>query len=136
MKFLTSETYPNKGLSIVSIEHKGKNYRGEAKLHPEDTWSEFTGCRFAEERAEIKALKDEYKQKRHDCDECRKFVTAVQQYAKFDPKSPSAKVMFRQLKCRIKEVNRLADEINKKEFNLRVAIRQQDRFNQKVTKVN
>lgn len=136
MKFLTSKTYPDRGLSIVYVKHKRNSYRGEAKLHPDDIWSEFTGCRFAEERAEIKALKNEYKQKKHDCDECKKFVAAVQQYAKFDPKDPSAKAMFRQLNCRIKEVNRLVDEINKKEFNLHVAIRQQDRFNQKVAKTD
>lgn len=134
MKFLTSKTYPDKGLSVVFVEHKGNNYRGEAKLHPDDTWSEFTGCRFAEERAEIKALKDEYKQKKHDCDECRKFAAAVQQYAKFNPDDPSARAMFRQLNRRIKEVNKLAGAINEKEFNLHVAIRQQDRFNQKVAK--
>lgn len=134
MKFLTSETYPDKGLSIVSVEHKGNNYQGSAKLHPDDVWSEFTGCRFAEERAEIKALKAEYKQKRHDCEECRKFVAAIRQYSKFNPEDPSAKAMFRQLNRRIREVNLLADEINRKEFNLRVAIRQQDKFNSKIIK--
>lgn len=134
MKFLTSETYPDKGLSIVSVEYKGNNYQGRAKLHPNDVWSEFTGCRFAEERAEIKALKAEYKQKRHDCEECRKFVAAVRQYSKFNPKDPSAKAMFRQLNCRIKEVNQLIDKINQKEFNLHVAIRQQDKFNSKIAK--
>lgn len=136
MKFLTSKTYPDKGLSVVFVEHKGNNYRGEAKLHPDDKWSKFTGCRFAEERAEIKALKDEYKQKKHDCEECRKFVAVVQQYAKFNPGDPSARAMFRQLNRRIKEVNNLADKINEKEFNLRIAIRQQDRFNQKIVKTD
>ena len=132
MRFLDSGTVKETGYSTVVIEHKGNKYVGQAKCHPDDTFSEFTGCRYAQERAEINALKDEWKQKKHDCDECRKYLIAVSQYAGFDKESSTAKAMFRQLNSRIKEVNKLAEIISKKQFNLQVAIKQQDSFNSKV----
>ena len=132
MRFLDSGTVKETGYSTVIIKHKGNEYVGQAKCHPDDTFSEFTGCRYAQERAEINALKDEWKQKKHDCDECRKYLIAVSQYAGFDKESSTAKAMFRQLNRRIKEVNKLAEIISKKQFNLQVAIKQQDSFNNKI----
>ena len=132
MRFLDSGTVKETGYSTVIIKHKGNEYVGQAKCHPDDTFSEFTGCRYAQERAEIKALKDDWKQKKHDCDECRKYLIAVSQYAGFDKESSTAKAMFRQLNRRIKEVNKLAEIISKKQFNLQVAIKQQDSFNNKI----
>lgn len=132
MRFLDSGTVKETGYSTVIIKHKGNEYVGHAKCHPDDTFSKFTGCRYAQERAEIRALKDEWKQKKHDCDECRKYLIAVSQYAGFDKESSTAKAMFRQLNRRIKEVNKLAEIISKKQFNLQVAIKQQDSFNSKI----
>ena len=132
MRFLDSSTVEEIGYSTVIIKHKGNEYVGQAKCHPDDTFSEFTGCRYAQERAEINALKDEWKQKKHDCDECRKYLIAVSQYAGFDKESSTAKAMFRQLNRRIKEVNKLAEIISQKQFNLQIAIRQQDGFNSKI----
>lgn len=132
MRFLDSGTVKETGYSTVIIKHKGNEYVGQAKCHPDDTFSEFTGCRYAQERAEINALKDEWKQKKHDCDECRKYLIAVSQYAGFDKESSTAKAMFRQLNRRIEEVNKLAEMISKKQFNLQVAIKQQDSFNSKI----
>ena len=132
MRFLDSSTVEEIGYSTVIIKHKGNEYVGQAKCHPDDTFSEFTGCRYAQERAEINALKDEWKQKKHDCDECRKYLIAVSQYTGFDKESSTAKAMFRQLNRRIKEVNKLAEIISQKQFNLQIAIRQQDGFNNKI----
>ena len=132
MRFLDSSTVEEIGYSTVIIKHKGNEYVGQAKCHPDDTFSEFTGCRYAQERAEINALKDEWKQKKHDCDECRKYLIAVSQYAGFDKESSTAKAMFRQLNRRIKEVNKLAEIISQKQFNLQIAIKQQDGFNNKI----
>ena len=132
MRFLDSGTVQETGYSTVIIKHKGNEYMGQAKCHPDDTFSEFTGCRYAQERAEIKALKDDWKQKKHDCDECRKYLIAVSQYAGFDKESSTAKAMFRQLNRRIKEVNKLAENISQRQFNLQVAIKQQDSFNNKI----
>ena len=118
------------GISICEVKHKGKIYRGVAHLHPDDEKdglaSKYTGCRYAELRAEIKALKDEYKKEKAACEECRKFVKACSQYKNFDKESPTAKAIFRQLNRRIKKVNELVDLINKKLSDLDMAIRQKD----------
>lgn len=127
MQFKDSSTIPETGYSYVIVQHCGNEYMGKAKCHPDDEWSEFTGCRYAHQRAEINALKDEWRKKKAACEECRKFVVAVSQYSNFDKESLTAKVMFRQLNRRIKEVNQLAEKISKLEFNLRVLIRQQDK---------
>lgn len=115
------------GKSYITICYKNKFYTGFARLHPDDAdkASKFAGCRFAEERACIKALKAELKEKKHNCEECRKFVKVITSYAHFDPKSYEARMMFRQLNRRIKEVNNLIDEINERESNLQASIRRQ-----------
>jgi hypothetical protein len=126
MRFQNSWTFPEERLSTVEVKHRGEVYRGNARCHPDDDWSELTGCRYAEMRAEIRALKADYKEKKAACEECRKFVKAVSQYKNFDRESPSAKAMFRQLNRRIREVNHLATIISRMEFNLRIAIRRQE----------
>lgn len=131
MKFIDSWTNDEK-ISCVTVKYRNNYYEGRAYLHPEDDWSEFTGCRYAHERAEIAALKDEWKEKKAACEECRKFVNMVTQYKNFDKDSPTAKAMFRQLNRRIKEVNTLANIISKRQFNLNVMMRQQDEFKNKI----
>ena len=114
--------------SFAEIEHKNKCYYGIAWVHPDDTdrANQYEGCRIAHERAIIKALKADYKEKKAACEECRKFVKAVTQYKNFNQNDPSAKVMFRQLNRRIKEVNRLADEINRRMKDLNTSITQRE----------
>lgn len=136
MKFISSSTYKKLGFSYVTILEKGKYYTGRAKLHSEDSknWSEYTGCRYAETRAMIQALKYERKKKKAACEECRKFVKAVSQYKNFDKNSSTAKAMYRQLNRRIKEINKITDQINKMELELRITIRNQDSINKKANK--
>ena len=129
MKFISSETCPDIGTSCVEIEYKGKTYIGVAHCHPEDDFSEYTGCRYAHERAEIAAMKEEWKQKKHDCEECRKFIKALVSYKTFDPDSQMAKNMWHQFNCRVKEVNKLAEAISKKMLALDASIKQQTTIN-------
>ena len=68
--------------------------------------------------------------KKAACEECRKFVVAVSQYANFDKSSPSAKAMFRQLNRRIKEVNEIAEQIGLLQMRLNIAISQQNKVKQ------
>ena len=131
IKFIYSKTIKEKW-SWVIVEMGKKKYYGSAKRHEEDSWSEFTGCRYAEQRAEIKALKDYHKQKKAECESIRKFIHSLECYKDFDKENPTAKTVYRQLNKRIREVNEIADEINKREFNLRLAIRQQDRLNNRI----
>lgn len=130
MQLIDSGYLAESGKSIAIVKYKGKKYNGIARLHPEDKEaglaSKYTGCRYAELRAEIKALKAEYKKEKNACEECRKFVKACLQYKNFDKESPTAKAMFRQLNRRIKRVNDLADKINQKISDLDMAIRQKD----------
>ena len=124
------ESYFNEtlGKSISVVKHRKRQYYGYAWVHPEDEKiaSKYTGCRYAEMRAEIKALKAEHKREKTACEECRKFVKACSQYKNFDKDSSTAKAMYRQLNRRIKRVNQLADEINKKINDLDIAIKQKE----------
>lgn len=130
MRLVNSIYNEDLGTSVCEIVHKKQTYAGLSRLHPEDKeaglGSKYTGCRYAELRAEIKALKDEYKKEKIACEECRKFVKACSQYKNFDKESPTAKAMFRQLNRRIKKVNDLADAINNKMMDLDSAIRQKE----------
>ena len=123
MKFIDSYIL-NDGTSVVVIEHKGELFTGNAKLHPEDKdkMSEFTGCRYAEIRATIKALKHERNVLKAEAEDCRKMIKACSQDKRWDPKSPTAKVAYRQLNIRIKKVNKLTEEINQLMFGLEKSI--------------
>ena len=112
---------------ILDIDNT--SYVGEAHCHPEDEFSEYTGCRYAHERAEIAAMKEEWKQKKHDCEECHKFIKTLVSYKTFDPDSQMAKNMWHQFNCRVKEVNKLAEAISKKMLALDVSIKQQTTIN-------
>ena len=123
-------------ISTVQIKHMGKVFTAYSKLIEEDLphESKFTGCRFAEKKAIIKALKYEYKIKKEKCKECENFIKTLEQYKLFDPSEKSAKIMYRQLNRRIKEVNKLADKITSLEFSLKTDILGQTMFINKLNK--
>ena len=135
MKFLESCVNPDTGYSEVWIGDKEDCYIGTANCHPDDEWSDLTGCRIAEKRAKIKAFKAKYKKEKEKCEECRKFVRAVEQYATFDPESKTAKAMYRQLNRRIAAVNKLATKINAMEFDLMTSINYKTIFDKKIKKI-
>ena len=114
MKFISSEYASHLGRAIVTMQHLGKKFVGIANAHPDDAEnaSEYAGCALAELRATVRALKYERKIAKNKSDEALDFVKACEGYAKFDPESDTAKVMYRQLNRRIKRVNDLTDQIN------------------------
>ena len=128
MKFISSMYDSKTGYSTVTIEHMGKRFFGTASLHPDDKdrASKYAGCSYAETRAQIRALKYERRLAKKEAEEFRKFVKACEQYKNWDKNSPSAKIVYRQLNIRIKKVNKLADEINKKMRDLGKAIWKRD----------
>lgn len=128
MHLVSSHFNEETGKSIVGVKHKKRIYYGTARLHPEDAdkASKYAGCRFAELRAEIQALKVEHKKEKKACEEIRKFVRACSQYKNFDENSPTAKAIYRQLHRRVKRVNDLADLINQKLQDLETAIKQKE----------
>jgi len=131
MKFKDSLTCEQDRLSEVVIEHRGENFYGYAKCHPDDEWSEFAGCRLAELRAQIKALKSDYQEAKARYEECRKFVNAIKTYKNFNAEDASAKAMFRQLNRRAREVNLLNTRIAALELELKASIRLQDQIREK-----
>ena len=133
MKLIDAWFEESTGKSYATVEHLGRRYQGMSKLHPEEeSASRFTGCRYAEIRAQIKALKAERQSLIWKCEECRKFVKACSQYKNWDKKSLVAKIIYKQLNKRIKEVNKITDKINELEWDLKIAIRQQDTVHNKL----
>ena len=116
------------GLSVSIVQHLGKTFIGEARLHPDDKnkASKFAGCRLAELRAEAKALKYEYNQAKIDSEACRKVMIACTQTKAFDKESNTAKVLFHQVNIKIKKVNRIADLYNDKLEEIQAYIRRRD----------
>jgi hypothetical protein len=136
MKLINAYLDENTGISYAIVEHTingtKRRFEGIARIHPEDTPSKFTGCRYAEMRAQIKALKAERHSLICKCEECRKFIKACSQYKNWDKESPTAKAIYTQLNKRIKAVNKITDKINELEWDLRIAIRQQDTVHNKL----
>lgn len=114
MKFISSSYSPKTGKSEVVMQHLGVKFKGTAQLHPDDQEhaSNFAGCYLAELRAKILALKYERYLAKKKSDDAIDFMKSCENYAAFDPESPTAKAMFRQINRRIKKVNDLTDEIN------------------------
>ena len=83
-------------------------------------------------RAQLKALKAERAFLLTKCEECRKFVKACSQCKGWDKNSTTAKAIYRQLNRRIKKVNALTDTINQLEWDLKIAIRQQETIHHKL----
>lgn len=123
--YLKNAKFDNKE-SFAIVSHRGLNFFGFSTLHPEDEPSKFFGCKIAEMRATIKALKYELALKKEKCEECRKFVNAVSQQKNFDKTSSTAKAMYHQLNIKIKEVNKLIDEINKIQKDIQISIKQRE----------
>ena len=130
MKIIEAKYDEISGYSQVVIEYKGKLYVGSATCHPEEEFrSKFAGCRYAELRAKIKALKAERRKMRQECELLRKFVAACGLCKNFDKDTKTAKVVYRQLNTKIREVNKLTDKINNLLEDLEIGIKQRDIVN-------
>ena len=76
-KIILSEFDPKNGVSFVSLKYKGETFIGWAAFNPNDEVpvSSFLGCRIAEKRAAIKALKHEYKKALAEYDAIITFIS-------------------------------------------------------------
>lgn len=125
MKFIDSAYDEISGLSETTVQHLGTKFTGYAQVHPEEEKpSKYAGCRFAELRAEIEALKYERQLLKNKADMALDFVKSLECYANFDKESETAKCIYRQLNKRIDKVNKKTDEINSKLQELDISIRQ------------
>ena len=127
MKFIDSAYDEVSGLSEVTIQHLGTKFTGYAQVHPEeDKPSKYAGCRFAELRATIDALKYERQMLKNKADMALDFVKSLECYADFDKEDATAKCIYRQLNKRIDKVNKKTDEINDRIQELDASIRQRE----------
>lgn len=94
-------------VSTVIIKLNGFVFKGKAFCHPDDYFSEFSGCKIAEMRAKRAALKFMLKQKQKEVHKLENFVKAVEGYKEFDKKSKTARCMYRQLNRYHAEVREL-----------------------------
>lgn len=127
MKFIDSDYDEVSGLSYVVMQHFGKKFKGYAQVHPDEKKpSKFAGCRFAETRAVIDALKYERALLKNKSDMALDFVKSLECYRDFDPESPTAKCIYRQLNKRIAKVNEVTDQINQSLEDLERTIKQRE----------
>lgn len=113
MIFVNGDFDATSGKSWVIMHHMGMNFKGTALVHPEDKQyqSAYTGCALAEIRATIKALKYELKILKKEIKLLRTFINGCTSSKKFDPKSDSAKVVFRQYNRRSKRYYDIIEDI-------------------------
>lgn len=113
MKFISSSYDEKSGISTVTMQHFGRKFIGTAKFCSDDPnpSSEFVGCRFAEFKATIAALKYEREIAKIKAKEASDFVKSCSCYKEFDSENPVAKLMERQLKKRQQRVEDITKEI-------------------------
>lgn len=126
MKLVYADYKEDCGSSFCVVESdRGYAYFGHARLHPDDAeWaSQFTGCRIAELRAELNALKDECQWAKAEYKFYKDFVTSCTQYKNWNPEEKSAKVVFRQLNRRRRAMEKAAAAVAEKEQEIAVAVK-------------
>ena len=114
--------------SYAIVELGKKRYSATVTLakEDEDKVSKLRGPRFAEMKAEIRALKGQLRIEKEKCNECRNFVKALECYKEFDKKTKTARCVYRQLNRRINNVNVLIAMINQKQQDYVTAVHQSD----------
>lgn len=113
MKFISSTYDKDTKISTVIMQHLGRKFEGKATAHPEEiNPSEYAGCKYAEIRATIKALKYERKLLKNKADIAHDFLKACKCYKNFDDQSKDCKIMYKQLNKRIDRVNKITEDIN------------------------
>ena len=134
MRFIDGFYDTDTGISIVMLEHLGKKFAGQAYLHPDDeaTASEIVGCEYAEIRATMNALKYERKLKKHDYKVIENFIKACNCYNNFNKESLSARVMYRQLNRKKKEINDITKDIERFEGELKELISRREKIMEKM----
>lgn len=130
MKFINSYASEKIRMSLVTIEHKGKIFEGRADCDPDDAWSDYIGCKFAELRATLKALKYEYKIEKAKVNEIQKFIAIVEQYKNFNKEDGTAKAMYRQLNRRLKNLKAIEEDINMVKKTIKARLKALEKTNQ------
>lgn len=92
-KMIFSDFDNKTGVSVVRIANQNGVFEGQAKCHPADTQSTFLGCRIAEHRAAIKALKMERKIVKAQVKILKETYSTISHCAGFNEKGIEARKM-------------------------------------------
>lgn len=113
MKLIYSHFDMKTGESIVQIQNKYKIYTGKAYLHPDDLAyaSQYAGCRIAELRATIKALKDQLQQHKIALSALETLNKELQSYYSKDYNIKIQKHICKQIKYYTNEIKFIKEEI-------------------------
>ena len=127
-RFIDSTFDADTLISTATIEHGNCQYTGQTKVAKEDMdkISKYTGCRFAEMKAEILMLKDELRKAKFNYKICQDFIKSVSCLKSFDKESQSAKAAYHQLNKRKQAVEMLEIELETKRNDFLIAIQQRD----------
>lgn len=128
---LTNSKLGCRKICSVTVELEKHQFTGTAVCHPEDYFSEFSGCKLAEIRARRKAIKFLLSQKKKEFNKLENFLKGVEHYKGFDKESKSAKCVYRQFNRYKSEIHQLEDFINYSERTEKEYIKNLDELNKK-----
>lgn len=114
--------------TYVAINYKGKTFKGECYVHPEDNEkrSYLFGATIAYKRAVRKALIYEIEDTKKQFKIYRNLLTACQSTKGWDPKEKSAKIFYRQFNILDRRLNSLKHEKIELEYDIYLSIKQRD----------
>lgn len=122
MRFYSSQSDKESGISKVILEDNGKLYEGIAKCHEEDIWSNYFGEGIAEMRAIIKVFKNKLNKEKNEYKLLLNFIKTIESYKSYNKDSNEAKFIYRQLNIKKKKIEAIKKNIiaikNKIENNI------------------
>lgn len=122
MRFYSSQSDKESGISKVILEDNGKLYEGIAKCHEEDIWSNYFGEGIAEMRAIIKVFKNKLNKEKNEYKLLLNFAKTIESYKSYNKDSNEAKFIYRQLNIKKKKIEAIEKNIiaikNKIENNI------------------
>lgn len=111
MRFYSSQSDKESGISQVILEDNGKLYKGIAKCHKEDIWSNYFGEGMAEMRAIIKVFKNKLNKEKNEYKLLLNFVKTIESYKSYNKDSNEAKFIYRQLNIKKKKIEAIEKNI-------------------------
>lgn len=111
MRFYSSQSDKENGISKVVLEDNGKLYEGIAKCHEEDIWSNYFGEGIAEMRAIIKVFKNKLNKEKNEYKLLLNFVKTLESYKSYNKDSNEAKFIYRQLNIKKKKIEAIEKNI-------------------------
>lgn len=111
MRFYSSQSDKESGISKVILEDNGKLYEGIAKCHEEDIWSNYFGEGMAEMRAIIKVFKNKLNKEKNEYKLLLNFVKTIESYKSYNKDSNEAKFIYRQLNIKKKKIEAIEKNI-------------------------